>query len=67
MTTTYERGKIEGKIETTSRLLEAKFGPVSSEVKKRVVAMSPEALDQLLLDLLKSSSLRELRLMDDAL
>jgi hypothetical protein len=66
MTTTYERGKIEGKIETALRLLEAKCGPVSSEVRKRVGAMSSEQLDQLLLDLLKSSSLRELRLTDDA-
>jgi hypothetical protein len=62
MQTTYERGKIEGERGTALLLLEAKFGPLSPEVKRRVEALSPERLRQLLLDLLKSQSLQELHL-----
>ncbi len=56
MKTTYERG-VEDGIEqgerrAALRQMEAKFGPLSPEVKQRVEALSPEALDQLLLDLL---------------
>jgi hypothetical protein len=42
----------------------AKFGPLSPEVKQRVEALAPEGLAQLLLDLLKAQSLKELRLED---
>jgi hypothetical protein len=68
MKTTYERG-VESGIHQGERraallLLEAKFGPLSAEVKHKVEALSPEALAQFLLDLLKAQSLEELRLED---
>jgi hypothetical protein len=68
MKTTYERG-IERGIEQgerrlTLRLMEAKFGPLSPEVKQQVEALSSEALAQLQLDLLKAQALEELRLSD---
>ena len=44
--------------------MEAKFGPLSAEVKQQVEALSPEALAQLQLDLLKAQALEELRLDD---
>jgi Domain of unknown function (DUF4351) len=70
MQTTYERGieqGIERGIEqgerrAALRLMEAKFGPLSAEVKQRVEALSPEALAQLQLDLLRAQALEELRL-----
>jgi hypothetical protein len=64
MITTYERGKIEGRRETALLLLEAKYGPLSPDVKQRVEALSPEQLHQLLLDLMKSQSLKDLHLAD---
>jgi hypothetical protein len=68
MITTYERGKIEGRIEERRELawfqLEAKFGPLSPEIKQRVEALSPEQLRQLLLDFAKGQSLKELHLED---
>jgi hypothetical protein len=62
MITTYERGKIAGERAMALRLLEAKFGALSPEVKQRVEALSPEQLQQLPRDLLKAQSLKELRL-----
>jgi hypothetical protein len=70
MKTTYERGieqGIERGIEqgerrSALRLLEAKFGPLSPTVQQQVEALSPEALAQLQLDLLKAHTLEELRL-----
>ena len=62
MITTYERGKIEGRRETALLQLEAKFGPLSPEVKQRVEQLSPEQLVQVLLDLVKAQSLKELHL-----
>ena len=44
--------------------MEAKFGPLSLKVKQQVEALSPEALAQLQLDLLKAQALEELRLDD---
>jgi hypothetical protein len=45
MITTYERGKIEGKIEGGREAallqLDAKFGPLAAGVTKRVEALSP--------------------------
>ena len=72
MKTTYERGieqGIERGIEQgerrlTLRPMEAKFGPLSPKVKQQVEALSPEALTQLQLDLLKAQALGELRLGD---
>jgi hypothetical protein len=68
MKTTYERG-IErgikqGERRSALRLMEAKFGPLSAEVKQQVEELSPEALAQLQLDLLKAQSLAELPLHD---
>jgi Domain of unknown function (DUF4351) len=68
MKTTYERG-IERGIEqgerrSALRLMEAKFGPLSAEVKQQVEELSPEALAQLQLDLLKAQSIEELPLHD---
>jgi hypothetical protein len=64
MITTYERGRIEGRRESALVLLEARFGPLSPEVKQRVAALSPEQLWQLLLDFLRCQSLKELHLED---
>jgi hypothetical protein len=72
MKTTYERGieqGIERGIEQgerrlTLRQLESKFGPLSAEVRQRVESLSPEALAQLQLDLLRAQSLEELHLKD---
>jgi hypothetical protein len=59
-----ERGILEGERRSALRLLEAKFGSLSPEVKERVEALSPETLAQLQLDLLQAKSLKELRLQD---
>jgi hypothetical protein len=64
MITTFERGRIEERREIASLQLQARFGPLSAEVKQRLDALSPEELRQLLLDLLKSQSLEELHLDD---
>jgi Domain of unknown function (DUF4351) len=42
-----ERGIEQGERRLTLRLMEAKFGPLSSKVKQQVEALSPEALTQL--------------------
>ena len=66
MKTTYERG-IEDGIERgieqgerrlTLRQMEAKFGPLSAEVKRQVEALSPEALARLQIDLLTAQAPR---------
>ena len=64
MQTTYERGIEQGERRSALRLMEAKFGPLSSRVKQQVEALSPESLGQLQLDLLSAQSLEELRLGD---
>ena len=68
MITTYDRGKIEGQLlerrETALLLLEAKFGPLSPEVKQRVEALTSEQLRQLILDRDKVESLKELGLQE---
>jgi hypothetical protein len=80
MTTTYERGILQGRQEGREEgqregqlmerrenallLLEAKFGALSPEFKQRVEAMSAERLRQLLLDLVKAQTLEELHLME---
>jgi hypothetical protein len=64
MITTFERGKIEGCREMALLMLEAKFGPLSAEVKQRLETLSPEELRQLALDLMKGQSLKELHLED---
>jgi hypothetical protein len=64
MITTYERGKIAGVREAVLKLLEKKFGPPSPGLQQRVEALSPEELQQLLLDLVDPKSLKELHLED---
>jgi hypothetical protein len=64
MITTYERGILQGQRKTALMQLEAKFGRLPPEVKQRVEALSPEQLDQLVLDLIKGQSLKELHLED---
>jgi hypothetical protein len=66
MITTYERGVehgiLLGERRSALRMLEAKFGPLSPEVKQRVEALQLEGVVQLQLDLLTAQSLKELRL-----
>jgi Domain of unknown function (DUF4351) len=66
MKTTYERGieqgMVQGERRLTLRLLDAKFGPLSPQVKQQVEALSEEALAQLQIDLLEAKSLAELGL-----
>jgi hypothetical protein len=64
MITTYERGILQGERRSALRQLEAKFGPLSQEVRQKVEALEPEALAQLQIDLLRAQSLQELRLQD---
>jgi Domain of unknown function (DUF4351) len=59
-----ERGIEQGERRSALRQLEAKFGPLSLKVKQQLDELSPEALAQLQLDLLKAKSLEELRLED---
>jgi hypothetical protein len=59
-----ERGILQGEQRSALRLLEARFGPLSDEVKRRVEALSPDDLARLQLDLLQAQSLQELRLVD---
>ena len=64
MITTYERGKIEARRETALQQLEAKFGPLAPEARQRLEALSPEQLQQLVLDIGKAQSLKDLHLQD---
>jgi Domain of unknown function (DUF4351) len=64
MKTTYERGIEQGERRAALRQMEKKFGPLSAEVKRRVEALSPEAVARLQLDLLDAHTLEELRLDD---
>jgi hypothetical protein len=64
MKTTYERGNEQGERRLTLRQMEAKFGPLSPEVKQQIEALSPDALAQVQIDLLKAQSLEQLRLDD---
>jgi hypothetical protein len=54
----------QGERRAALRQMEARFGPLSPEVKQRVEALSPEALDQLLLDLLDAQTLDDIHLDD---
>jgi hypothetical protein len=62
MQTTFERGLEQGERRSTLRFLEARFGPLSPEVKQRVEALPLEALAQLQVDVAKAQSLKELHL-----
>jgi flagellar biosynthesis/type III secretory pathway protein FliH len=57
-----EQGIEQGERRSALRQMEAKFGPLTPEVKQQVEALSPEALAQLQLDLLTAHTLEELRL-----
>ena len=57
-----ERGIAQGERRSALRLIEAKFGPLSLQVKQQVEALSGEALAQLQIDLLKAQTLEELGL-----
>jgi hypothetical protein len=59
-----ERGIEQGERRLTLRLIEAKFGPLSPQVKQQVEALSPHELARVQLDLLKAESLQELGLND---
>jgi hypothetical protein len=62
MMTTYEQGMLAGRREMVLVQLEAKFGLLSPTVRQRVEALDPEELRQLIRNLLKAQSLKELRL-----
>jgi hypothetical protein len=62
MMTTYERGQRAMAIEMMLLQLEARFGPLSPEVKSRVEALSSQQLKTLALDFVKAQSLNELGL-----
>jgi hypothetical protein len=72
MITTYERGKLEGKLEGKIEerremallLLEEKFGSLAPAIHQRIAELAPEQLRQILVDLVKASSLKELYLED---
>jgi hypothetical protein len=59
-----ERGIIEGERQSALRLMEAKFGPLSLNVKQQVQLLSREALVQLQLDFLRAQTLEELGLIE---
>jgi hypothetical protein len=68
MITTYERGYeqgvLQGERQLTLRQLEAKFGPLSAEVKRQVEALAPKRLAEVQLELLTAPSLKALGLED---
>jgi flagellar biosynthesis/type III secretory pathway protein FliH len=59
-----ERGIEQGMRRSALWLMEAKFGPLSPEVKQQVEALPRDAVAQLQLDLLKAQTLKELHLDD---
>ena len=64
MLTTYDRGIVQGQRQAALIWLETKFGALRPEVRQRVEALSPEQVHQLLLDIGKSQSLKDLHLED---
>jgi hypothetical protein len=66
MITTYERGITEGILRGERRLalaqLEAKFGPLTPEVRRRLDSLPPEELRKVMLEYYKAQSLKELGL-----
>jgi hypothetical protein len=70
MVTSYERGKLEGKLEARREIviqqLEARFNSLPVAIQMRVAEMNLEQLRQLLTNLIKAptSSLKELHLED---
>ena len=64
MITTYERGIIQGERQLALSQLEAKFGPLSPEGKRRLEALPPQELRTMMLEFYKAESLKELGLED---
>jgi hypothetical protein len=62
MITTFERGRLTERREMALMLLEDRFGPLSPDVRQRVEALSFDELRQLIRDVHKAQSLKELRL-----
>ncbi len=58
--TTFEKGLRQGE----RRLLEARFGPLTTKVREHLDTLSPERLEALALELLEAQSLKKLRLED---
>jgi hypothetical protein len=59
-----ERGIVEGQHDMAVMLLEARFGPLSPEVRRRLSWLSPDQVLQVARDLLNVQSLKDLRLED---
>ncbi len=57
-----EQGMVQGERRSALRQMEAKFGPLSPQVKQQVEALSEEALAQLQITLLAAQTLDELHL-----
>jgi hypothetical protein len=66
--TTFEKGVQtglqQGQRTTLRKLLEARFGPLSSRARERLEGLGSERLETLTLELLKAQSLQELGLED---
>jgi hypothetical protein len=62
--TTFEKGLLQGQRTMFRKLLQARFGPLSSSAQERLESLSPERLEALALELLKARSLQELGLED---
>jgi hypothetical protein len=62
--TSFEKGLQQGQRTTLQKLLEARFGALSPNVRERLDSLSPERLEALTLELLKARSLQELGLED---
>ena len=52
-------GRAEGKTTLLTQMLARKFGPLSAEVQERILAASPETLDDWALNLLDATSLQD--------
>jgi hypothetical protein len=62
--TSFEKGLEQGQRRMLQKLLEARFGSLSTEVRQRLDSLSPEQLEALALELLEAGSLQELGLED---
>jgi hypothetical protein len=64
MTTTYERGLLQGERQLALAQLEAKFGALSARARERLEALAPADLRKIMLDFYKADSLKQLALED---
>jgi hypothetical protein len=60
MITSFDRVRIEERRGTALLMLEARFGPLPTEIRQRLEALSLEQLRQLLLQFVYAQSLNEL-------